>query len=131
MYCENGVLQNHHWTQDQCQDLCQQSQGCVGISYSPLKKSCYVCNDYILFPTAGDLNGYGFYRNPGIMGNHVFGLGNFFIYLCFLWPLWLGHTIVLGTNTTTTRVIPKTPTTLSPTSITTAAGTCTHYWKTK
>ena len=76
MYCENGILQKHHWTQDQCQDLCQQSPGCVGISYSPMKKSCYVCNDYILFPTAGDLNGYGFYRNPGIMGNHIFGLGS-------------------------------------------------------
>ena len=84
MYCENGILQKHYWTQDQCQDLCQQSPRCVGISYSPSKKSCYVCNDDILFPTAGDLNGYGFYRNPGIMGNHIFGLGSFlFIIICY------------------------------------------------
>ena len=76
MYCENGILQKHYWTQDQCQDLCQQSLRCVGISYSPSKKSCYVCNDDILFPTAGDLEGYGFYRNPGIMGNHNFGLSS-------------------------------------------------------
>ena len=88
MYCENGILQSHHWTQDQCQDLCQQRPGCVGISYSPMKKSCYVCNDDILFPTAGDLNGYGFYRNPGIMGNHNFGLGSFFTHFCLLWPYW-------------------------------------------
>ena len=61
--CKSSALGGHVDNQYECQKLCTESVGCVGISYSQtVTTSCYVCMDDILSVAPLD---YGFYRTPG------------------------------------------------------------------
>ena len=61
-FCPNSHFDSNRMSQLDCQDLCQQNFGCVGISYSHTDRGCYTCSDYTLITAT---NGYGFYENPG------------------------------------------------------------------
>ena len=72
--CKNSVLGGYVDNQLECQNLCTDSEECVGISYSQkVTTACYVCRDDILSDAS---LGYGFYRTPGKIPvsryNHVY-----------------------------------------------------------
>ena len=59
-------------TQGGCQGLCEDSETCIGISYSHKPSEvnyCYLCTDDTLI---NDGNGFGFYRKPGKKSHFVF-----------------------------------------------------------
>ena len=63
-------------TQGCCQGLCEDSETCIGYSYSPIAindgiHDCYLCTDDTLIY---DKNEYGFYRKPGKKGHNVLNL---------------------------------------------------------
>ena len=66
-YCPNFAKDHPVSSQQECQRICVETTGCVGISYSHKDNetimSCYVCMDDNLTTARND---FGFYRNPGI-----------------------------------------------------------------
>ena len=68
-YCPISHFNGNGMRQLDCQNLCQQEFGCVGISYSHSNGGCYTCKDSFLSTAE---NGYGFYRNPVVCPNDFF-----------------------------------------------------------
>ena len=61
--CKSNVFGGHVENQLECQAMCTEGEGCVGISYSHIvSTACYLCMDDILSVASA---AYGFYRTPG------------------------------------------------------------------